>query len=59
MNRIAGRCRLLAYRVEWLRCEGLNFGMAFEEADGDLLVTNPGTPPAAAMAELSEEGEEG
>jgi DNA-directed RNA polymerase subunit alpha len=34
--------------ADLLRREGLNFGMSFEERDGELVVTNPGTPPAAA-----------
>jgi DNA-directed RNA polymerase subunit alpha len=33
--------------ADLLRREGLNFGMAFDEADGQLLVTNPGMPPEA------------
>lgn len=36
--------------ADLLRREGLNFGMAFEETGGELLVTNPGTPPASAGA---------
>jgi DNA-directed RNA polymerase subunit alpha len=34
--------------ADLLRREGLNFGMVFEERNGELVVTNPGTPPAAA-----------
>ena len=52
------------FYVEWakeiadlLRAQDLNFGMRFEEADGDLRVTNPGTPPTARVA--AEGGEEG
>ena len=33
--------------ADLLRREGLNFGMAFDEADGQLVVTNPGMPPEA------------
>jgi DNA-directed RNA polymerase subunit alpha len=33
--------------AELLRREGLNFGMAFEEAEGNMVVTNPGVAPAA------------
>ncbi len=33
--------------AELLRREGLNFGMAFDEADGQLVVTDPGMPPEA------------
>ena len=33
--------------AELLRREELNFGMAFEERDGELVVTNPGSPPSA------------
>ncbi len=32
--------------ADLLEREGLNFGMRFEEADGDLRVSNPGTPPS-------------
>ena len=39
-----------------LRREGLNFGMEFEDADGDLRVVNEGTPPAAQP--VLESGEE-
>jgi DNA-directed RNA polymerase subunit alpha len=40
-----------------LRSQGLNFGMSFEEAEGDLRVKNPGIPPTArAGAETGEEG---
>ncbi len=31
--------------AELLQREGLNFGMQFEEADGDLRIVNEGTPP--------------
>ncbi len=34
--------------ADLLRREGLNFGMAFEDRDGEVVVTNAGTPPAAA-----------
>jgi DNA-directed RNA polymerase subunit alpha len=40
--------------AELLRREGLNFGMAFEEAEGNLVVTNPGAAPTA-RASLGEE----
>lgn len=43
--------------ADLLRAQDLNFGMRFEEADGDLRVTNPGTPPTARVA--AEGGEEG
>ena len=33
--------------AELLRREGLNFGMAFDETGGQLIVTNPGLPPEA------------
>ncbi len=36
--------------AELLRREGLNFGMAFEEAEGHLVVTNPGAAPTARAA---------
>jgi DNA-directed RNA polymerase subunit alpha len=40
--------KALSEIAELLRREGLNFGMAFEEADGDLIVTNHGIPPATS-----------
>jgi DNA-directed RNA polymerase subunit alpha len=40
--------------ADLLRREGLNFGMAFEEADGNLVVTNPGAVPTA-RASVGEE----
>ncbi|HWA57756.1 MAG TPA: DNA-directed RNA polymerase subunit alpha [Gemmatimonadales bacterium] len=43
--------------ADLLRAQDLNFGMRFEEADGDLRVVNPGTPPTARAA--AEGGEEG
>ena len=33
--------------AELLQREGLNFGMEFEEIDGELRVLRPGTPPMA------------
>ncbi|HEV2291427.1 MAG TPA: DNA-directed RNA polymerase subunit alpha [Gemmatimonadales bacterium] len=35
--------------AELLRSQGLNFGMAFEESAGQLVVTNPGAAPAARL----------
>ena len=32
--------------ADLLQREGLNFGMRFEEVDGDLRISHPGTPPA-------------
>jgi DNA-directed RNA polymerase subunit alpha len=47
--------KALSEIAELLRREGLNFGMAFEESDGDVIVTNPGIPPATSMSgELSD-----
>ena len=43
--------------ADLLRQQDLNFGMRFEEADGDLRVANPGTPPSARVA--IDGGEEG
>ncbi len=43
--------KALAEIADLLRREGLNFGMAFEEVDGELIVTNPGVPPAAPAAD--------
>ncbi len=40
--------------AELLRREGLNFGMAYQETDGNLVVTNPGAPPTA-QAGVAEE----
>jgi DNA-directed RNA polymerase subunit alpha len=39
--------KALAEIADLLQREGLNFGMRFEEADGDLRVVNQGTPPSA------------
>jgi DNA-directed RNA polymerase subunit alpha len=36
--------------AELLQREGLNFGMRFEDAEGDLRVAHPGTPPAPHTA---------
>ena len=36
--------------ADLLQREGLNFGMRFEDADGDLRIANPGTPPAPHVA---------
>src|SRR5512146_3387272 len=35
--------------ADLLRAQGLNFGMAFEESSGQLVVTNPGAAPAARL----------
>ncbi len=40
--------------ADLLEREGLNFGMRFEDADGDLRVANPGTPPAPHPAPVAE-----
>jgi DNA-directed RNA polymerase subunit alpha len=40
--------------ADLLQREGLNFGMRFEEADGDLRIANPGTPPAPHPAPTGE-----
>jgi DNA-directed RNA polymerase subunit alpha len=42
--------------ADLLRREGLNFGMVFEDRDGDLLVTNPGTAPATIGGGAGAEG---
>ncbi len=39
--------KALSEIAEMLRHEGLNFGMEFEERDGQLVVVNEGTAPAA------------
>lgn len=49
--------KALSEIAELLRGEGLNFGMSFEDQDGELHVTNPGTEPAAPAAP-SDGGEE-
>jgi DNA-directed RNA polymerase subunit alpha len=38
--------KALSEIADLLRREGLNFGMVFDESDGEITVTNPGTPPA-------------
>ncbi|HET7600684.1 MAG TPA: DNA-directed RNA polymerase subunit alpha [Gemmatimonadales bacterium] len=40
--------------AELLQREGLNFGMRFEEVDGDLRVVQPGTPPSPQAASAGE-----
>jgi DNA-directed RNA polymerase subunit alpha len=47
--------KALAEIAELLRREQLNFGMAFDERDGDIVVTNPGRPPVVAVAEAGQE----
>jgi DNA-directed RNA polymerase subunit alpha len=44
--------------ADLLRAQELNFGMRFEDAEGDLRVTNPGTPPSTRIA-VESAGEEG
>jgi DNA-directed RNA polymerase subunit alpha len=39
--------KALSEIAELLQREGLNFGMAFEETDGELRVLRSGTPPMA------------
>jgi DNA-directed RNA polymerase subunit alpha len=39
--------KALSEIAELLQREGLNFGMAFEESDGELRVLRSGTPPMA------------
>jgi DNA-directed RNA polymerase subunit alpha len=46
--------KALAEIAELLRREALNFGMAFEEREGDVIVINPGRAPAAMSAEGQE-----
>jgi DNA-directed RNA polymerase subunit alpha len=41
--------------ADLLKREELNFGMAFEEADGDLRIARPGQPPAIPAAVLNGE----
>lgn len=42
--------KALAEIAELLQREGLNFGMLFEEVDGELRIVNPGTPPVVTPA---------
>jgi DNA-directed RNA polymerase subunit alpha len=42
--------------AELLRREGLNFGMKFEETEGELRITDEGMPPQAQLAEAEGEG---
>jgi DNA-directed RNA polymerase subunit alpha len=39
--------KAVAEIADLLQREGLNFGMTFEDAEGELRITNPGTPPTA------------
>ena len=39
--------KALSEIAELLQREGLNFGMGFEETDGELRVTRPGVAPMA------------
>ena len=50
--------KALSEIADMLRREGLSFGMAFEEVDGEMLVTDPGTAAilAGAPAEQHQEG---
>ncbi len=50
--------KALSEIADLLRGEGLKFGMSFEERDGELRITNPGTEPAAPAAP-ADGGEEG
>ena len=47
--------KALAEIAELLHREGLNFGMEFDETDGDLRVTKAGTPPAVQLTAGAEE----
>jgi DNA-directed RNA polymerase subunit alpha len=50
--------KALSEIADLLQREGLNFGMAFEEADGELRIVRAGTPPVARPAPASS-GENG
>lgn len=50
--------KALSEIADLLRREGLNFGMVFEEADGDLRIAKAGTPPTTHVAS-DDAGEEG
>jgi DNA-directed RNA polymerase subunit alpha len=47
--------KALSEIADLLRREQLNFGMAFEEQDGDVIVINPGRPPVVMPAEAGQE----
>ncbi|HXE58111.1 MAG TPA: DNA-directed RNA polymerase subunit alpha [Gemmatimonadales bacterium] len=49
--------KALSEIADLLRREGLNFGMRFEEADGELRVVSPGTPPAERLG--ADSGDQG
>jgi len=49
--------KALSEIAELLRREQLNFGMAFEERDGQIIVTNPGRAPALVAASIDAGGE--
>ena len=40
--------KALAEIADLLQREGLNFGMVFEDADGELRIANPGVAPTAS-----------
>jgi DNA-directed RNA polymerase subunit alpha len=49
--------KALSEIADLLRREQLNFGMAFEERDGQIIVTNPGRAPAVVAAPADAGGE--
>jgi len=49
--------KALSEIADLLRREQLNFGMAFDERDGQVIVTNPGRAPALAAASIDAGGE--
>jgi DNA-directed RNA polymerase subunit alpha len=46
--------KALAEIADLLQREGLNFGMLFEEMEGELRIQHPGTPPMASTGGVSE-----
>ena len=48
--------KALSEIAELLQREGLNFGMGFEETDGDLRVIRPGVPPVVQPSAGAGEG---
>ncbi|HEX9755311.1 MAG TPA: DNA-directed RNA polymerase subunit alpha [Gemmatimonadales bacterium] len=48
--------KALAEIADLLQREGLNFGMGFEEVNGEVRIVNPGTPPLASSGMGGEEG---
>lgn len=50
--------KALSEIADLLQREQLQFGMRFEERDGELVVVDPGTPPTVGVGSAAPEGEE-